>query len=73
MRPSSSAMTAKMKSVWASGRKPHFAWPAPSPVPVHAARRDADERLPHLEAESSAVRGEVEEGRASARAGRARS
>ena len=34
MRPSSSAMMAKMKSVWANGRKPHLARLAPSPTPV---------------------------------------
>ena len=27
-------MMAKMKSVWASGRKPHFSLLAPSPTPV---------------------------------------
>ena len=32
-RPSSSPSTAKMKSVWASGRSPHFCWDAPSPSP----------------------------------------
>ena len=31
--PSSSPMTAKMKSVWASGRPPHFSRLAPRPVP----------------------------------------
>ena len=33
MRPSSSPMMAKTKSVWASGRNPHFARLAPRPVP----------------------------------------
>ena len=32
--PSSSPMMAKMKSVWASGRKPHFARLSPRPTPV---------------------------------------
>ena len=32
--PVSSPMIAKMKSVWAFGRKCHFALPAPSPTPV---------------------------------------
>ena len=27
-------MTEKMKSVWALGRKPHCAWPPPSPEPT---------------------------------------
>ena len=33
IRPSSSPMMAKMKSVWALGRKPHFARLAPRPTP----------------------------------------
>ncbi len=33
MKPSSSPMTEKMKSVWALGRKPHSAWPPPRPAP----------------------------------------
>ncbi len=32
-KPNSSPMIAKMKSVWASGKKPHLALPSPSPVP----------------------------------------
>ena len=32
-RPSSSPMMAKMKSVCASGRKPHFCVPSPRPTP----------------------------------------
>ena len=35
MRPSSSPMMAKMKSVCALGRKFHLARPAPSPTPVN--------------------------------------
>lgn len=31
--PSFSPITAKMKSVWASGSRLHFSWLAPSPTP----------------------------------------
>ena len=34
MKPNSSPMTEKMKSVWALGRKPHCAWPPPRPAPT---------------------------------------
>ena len=34
MKPSSSPMTEKMKSVWALGRNPHCAWPPPRPAPT---------------------------------------
>jgi hypothetical protein len=33
IRPSSSPITAKMKSEWAYGRNPHLAVPAPRPLP----------------------------------------
>ena len=47
-RPSSSPMMAKMKSVWALGRKPHLARLAPRPTPASVPGAEGDERLGHL-------------------------
>ena len=34
MKPNSSPITEKMKSVWAFGRNPHCSWPPPRPAPT---------------------------------------
>ena len=56
--PSSSATIAKMKSVWANGRKPHFALARPTPLhpPLVMAR------LQRLVADTGRIRPRVEEG-----------
>jgi hypothetical protein len=55
-------MMAKMKSVWAFGRKPHLARLSPRPDARPPAGRDPHERLVELEAGVEGVLARVEEG-----------
>ena len=65
--PSSSAMTAKMKSLCASGRKsPNLFSPRPTPGAADAALRHGDHRLPRLVAEVVLVGRDVQECRETA-------
>ena len=65
-------MMAKMKSVWALGRKPHFARLRAEAGAEQAARARCDLRLDRLVAGVLRVLPRVEEGRAAGRGGRAR-
>ena len=60
-RPNSSPMMAKMKSVWAYGRKPHLARDAPRPLAEQAAVGEADHRLHGLVAGVAGILHRVEE------------
>ena len=59
--PSSSPMTARMKSVWASGRKKAFWVDCPMPLPEQAARAQGDLPLDGLEARAARVGPRVQE------------
>ncbi len=72
MRPNSSAITAKMKSLWAYGRYPSLPLPPPMPEPVMPARRDAQVSLVDLVGEVVLLLGDVREGREAGEATRAR-
>ena len=69
MSPSSSPMMAKMKSVWASGRKNSFCRLVAQPQAEEAARADGHQRLGHLVADVVPVRPRIQEGHDALHAG----
>ena len=62
IRPSSSPMMAKMKSVWALGRKPHLARLRAEADAGHSPPAQTDERLHDLIAGVAGVRPRIDEG-----------